>query len=126
MHYSPENLFASLSNDTRLRSLMLMMRCGELCVCELMYALDMSQPYVSRHLALLRESGLVVDRRAGQWVYYRINPQLPVWMTNVLHEMFDGIGEQPPYADDILLLEQMPGRPDAPRCRLTADGVKRI
>ncbi|MEJ2454820.1 MAG: metalloregulator ArsR/SmtB family transcription factor [Candidatus Thiodiazotropha sp.] len=112
----PDNLFASLSNDTRLRCLMLLLRHDELCVCELTHALAISQPHVSRHLALLRESGLVADRRAGLWVYYRINPELPAWVTNVLREIFGGVGGQAPYADDARLLEAMPERPDAPRC----------
>ncbi len=113
---SPDSLFASLANDTRLRCLMLLTRHEELCVCELTHALDISQPHVSRHLALLRESGLVADRRAGLWVYYRINPELPAWVTSVLYEVFDGIGEQSPYRDDAHLLDEMPNRPDAPRC----------
>ncbi len=113
---SPDQLFASLSNDTRLRCLMLLLRHDELCVCELTHALDISQPHVSRHLALLRETGLVADRRAGLWVYYRINPQLPDWVSNMFHELFLGVAEQSPYADDARLLEAMPNRPDAPRC----------
>lgn len=112
----PDNLFASLSNGTRLRCLMLLLRYDELCVCELTHALAISQPHVSRHLALLRESGLVADRRAGLWVHYRINPELPSWVMNVLHEIFIGIGKQSPYADDARLLEGMPNRPDTPRC----------
>jgi ArsR family transcriptional regulator len=116
MNQTPVNLFSSLANDTRLRCLMLLMQYEELCVCELTYALDISQPHASRHLALLRENGLVVDRRVGQWIYYRINPQLPAWVTNVLHEIFVGAGKQPPYCDDARLLDEMPNRPDAPSC----------
>jgi len=44
-----------------------------------MSALDESQPKISRHLALLRKSNLLLDRRQGQWVFYRINPDLPHW-----------------------------------------------
>jgi ArsR family transcriptional regulator len=115
-HLSPENLFASLSNDTRLRCLILLMRHQELCVCELTYALAISQPHVSRHLALLREHNLVVDRRDGLRIYYRINPQLPVWISQVLGEIFKGIAEQSPYLNDTQGLEQMPNRPNAPCC----------
>lgn len=112
----PDNLFASLSNEIRLRCLMLLLRHDELCVCELTHALAISQPYISRHLALLRASDLVSDRKAGQWVYYRINTDLPAWVANILNEIFIGVGEQSPYAEDARLLEAMPGRPDAPRC----------
>lgn len=62
MDIAPDSLYSSLANDTRLRSLMLQLRYVELCVCELTHALGLAQPHVSRHLALLRESGLVADR----------------------------------------------------------------
>ena len=116
MKLSPDSLFSSLANDTRLRCLMLLLRQGELCVCELTHALGISQPHVSRHLALLRESGLVADRRAGLWVYYRINPDLPDWVTSVLRETFSGVEKQPLFQSDARLLREMPNRPDAPRC----------
>jgi len=56
----------------------------ELCVCELTRALDEIQPKVSRHLAQLRQFGLLLDRKQGQWVFYRINPTLPAWVKSVL------------------------------------------
>ena len=37
------------------------------------------QPKVSRHMALLREAGLVIDRREGKWIYYRLSPNMPAW-----------------------------------------------
>lgn len=52
----------------------------KVCVAELTEALNESQPKISRHLALLRASGVVVDIRQGQWVFYRISDQLPGWM----------------------------------------------
>lgn len=57
---------------------------GELCVCELVVALDESQPKVSRHLAQLRNCSLLQDRRQGQWVYYSLHPDLPEWMLPAL------------------------------------------
>ncbi len=116
MNLPSDSLFPSLANDTRLRCLMLLMRHDELCVCELTYALGISQPHASRHLALLRESGLVADRRAGQWIYYRINPKLPAWQINVLREIFVGVAKRSPYRDDARQLRSMPNRPDAPCC----------
>lgn len=56
----------------------------ELCVCELICALDQSQPKISRHLAVLRSGGLLADRRQGQWVYYRLHPDLPTWAQEVI------------------------------------------
>ena len=58
----------------------------ELCVCELTQALDESQPKISRHLANLRRERLLVDRRQGQWVFYRLNPELPAWVGEVIRD----------------------------------------
>lgn len=78
--------FKCLADETRLKSLILLQSQGELCVCELMAALQQIQPKISRHLALLREHQLVLDRRQGQWIYYRLNPELPHWALAVLAE----------------------------------------
>lgn len=80
----PVLFYKNLADDTRLRCLLLIEREEELCVCELMEALDEIQPKISRHLAQLRRNKLVVDRRQGQWVFYRINPGLPEWAKTVL------------------------------------------
>ncbi|RJQ47906.1 MAG: ArsR family transcriptional regulator [Gaiellales bacterium] len=64
-------LFKALSDDTRLRILGLLLE-GELCVCDLVAILDMPQSTVSRHLAYLRNSGLVTDNRQGVWMHYRL------------------------------------------------------
>ena len=81
---NPTTLFKCLADDTRTKITLLVVSEGELCVCELTAALDLSQPKISRHLALLRSAGLLVDRRQGQWVYYRLNPALPAWVSAVL------------------------------------------
>lgn len=83
---NPLQFYKALADETRLRSLLLIQREGELCVCELMTALGESQPKVSRHLAQLRKAGLVLDRRQGQWVYYRLDPDLPEWARVALQE----------------------------------------
>ncbi len=80
----PIFLYKALSEETRLKSLLLMLKLGELCVCDLMEALNLSQPKVSRHLSELRKHGLVLDERRGKWVYYRINPSLASWVKQVL------------------------------------------
>ncbi|BCU06976.1 hypothetical protein Atep_16530 [Allochromatium tepidum] len=69
---TPRDLFTALAQDTRLRCLLLLATQGELCVCELTQATGVVQPHVSRHLAQLRELGLVQDRRDGLWVHYRL------------------------------------------------------
>ena len=78
------SFFKCLSDQTRLTCLMLIQQEGELCVCELMEALQESQPKISRHLAQLRRFDLLSDRRQGQWVFYSINPSLPAWAKDIL------------------------------------------
>lgn len=82
----PVTFYKCLADDTRLKSLLLIEAEQELCVCELTEALDLSQPKVSRHLAQLRSAELLLDRRQGQWVYYRINPLLPEWARDVINQ----------------------------------------
>ncbi|WP_462320571.1 metalloregulator ArsR/SmtB family transcription factor [Halochromatium sp.] len=108
--------FSALANDTRLRCLMLMWRHAELCVCELTHALGASQPHISRHLAQLRELGIVTDRREGLWVYYRISPTLPSWAGSVLSETASGIAGSAPFTHDEAALATMANRPGAARC----------
>ncbi len=95
---------------------MLLQREGELCVCELTYALNLSQPMISRHLAILRDSGLVLDRRAGQWIYYRISTELPDWIGTVLQTTVQANTAIAPFADDKHALTHMPNRPHAACC----------
>jgi len=66
-------LFHALSDPTRLR-LLRSLKKGERCVCELVDATDAGQSRVSFHLKVLREAGLLLDRRDGRWIHYRINP----------------------------------------------------
>lgn len=116
MPITPSELFAALAHDTRLRCLLLLLAHQELCVCELTHAIGASQPHMSRHLAQLREAGLVSDRRAGLWIHYRINPALPDWVLKVLHDSAAGLSASAPFASDTETLASMPNRPGAPRC----------
>lgn len=78
------SFYKSLSDDTRLQASLLIQQHGELCVCELVTALSISQPKVSRHLAQLRDAGLLLATKRGQWVYYSLAPTLPAWCRDVL------------------------------------------
>ncbi len=66
-----EQYFKALGDVNRLRILNLLLH-GELCVCDIQYVLESSQPTVSRHLAYLKNSGLVLDRRDGLRIFYRL------------------------------------------------------
>jgi ArsR family transcriptional regulator len=116
MNISSSNLFSALAHDTRLRCLVLLLRHEELCVCELTHAIGAAQPHISRHLAHLREIGLVSDRREGLWIYYRIRSRLPGWVSAVLKATADGVEREAPFATDEATLSAMPNRPGAPRC----------
>lgn len=92
--------FSLLADDTRLRILHLLLDGGSLCVCELTAVLDFSQPKISRHLAALREAGVVLDQRRGTWAYYRLHPDLPGWALEVLKTSFAHWGELSPFLAD--------------------------
>lgn len=86
MSLTPLQLFKNLSDETRLGIVLLLKEMGELCVCDLCAALDQSQPKISRHLAMLRESGLLLDRKQGKWVHYRLSPHMPAWAAQVIEQ----------------------------------------
>lgn len=79
------DFFKCLSDPTRLDILKMVMAKDNVCVCEMTEAMQLSQPKISRHLALLRNLSILLDQRKGQWVYYRLNPDLPEWAVAVLN-----------------------------------------
>lgn len=80
------HLFKALSDETRLRILALL-QVQELCVCDLMSVLQNPQSTISRHLAVLRQAGLVLDRRQGVWMYYSITKSADLFLQSVLRSM---------------------------------------
>lgn len=71
-----QDVMTALCDPTRRAALAIIWDGGEHCVCELMARLDASQSRMSRHMKMLREAGLVLDRRDEQWVRFRRNPSL--------------------------------------------------
>jgi len=71
-----QDVLTAICDPTRRAALSILRDGGEHCVCELMARLDASQSRMSRHMKVLREAGLVIDRRDAQWVRYRRNPDL--------------------------------------------------
>jgi ArsR family transcriptional regulator len=99
-----EQLFKGLADRTRLRILNLLGQ-GELCVCDLQFVLKAPQANVSRHLTYLKNSGLVLDRREGARIYYRLNrpedgiqPQLFAFLQAALRD-------DPAFAEDLRALK---------------------
>ena len=113
---SPAQFFKCLSDETRLRCVALLQKQGKLCVCELTAALGLSQPKISRHLALLRQCGLLLDSREGQWVYYQINPKLPDWAFPILANALTAVEITGQLQNDLERLKIMEGRPDMAMC----------
>ena len=73
-------------------------------------------PKISRHLAALRDTRVVSVRRAGQWIYYRINPQLPGWAGTILEATLSGVQQEAQFRRDLKQLHDMPSRPDNRVC----------
>ena len=78
-------IFKALSDPTRLR-IVLLLRQRELCVCELMFILNMEQSRVSRHMRVLRDGGIAESVRDGRWIIYRV----PEEMKDLLDGLFSG------------------------------------
>jgi ArsR family transcriptional regulator len=68
------DLLKSVADETRL-AILTMLHDGEMCVCEIMEFLSVSQPAVSHHLRILRQAGLINDRRQGKWIFYSLDPE---------------------------------------------------
>jgi len=83
-------IFKALGDETRLRIMALLIDGEELCVCDIMAALDLPQSTVSRHLSSLRNVGLVEDRRQGVWMNYRIN-QKEIEHASLIFELLAGM-----------------------------------
>ncbi|CAM4001713.1 metalloregulator ArsR/SmtB family transcription factor [Pseudoalteromonas byunsanensis] len=81
--------YKALADNTRLQCLLLIEQEQELCVCELMAALELSQPKISRHLAQLKKVGILTDRKHKQWVYYRIDEHLADWVKGIITQTYE-------------------------------------
>jgi ArsR family transcriptional regulator len=100
-----ETFSKALADQTRLRIVLLVAHKGELCVCELTQSLELAQPKISRHLAILRESGVLLDRKAGLWVYYRLHPALAAWAQTVIQQFLMGSANEAIYQADLQRLQ---------------------
>lgn len=80
---STARLFQALSDPTRVH-IVEMLRHGERCVCDLTDSLDAAQSRLSFHLKVLRDAGLVSDRKEGRWVYYTLRQEALEQMREVL------------------------------------------
>lgn len=109
--FDPISFYKTLTDNIRLKTVMLAHYHGELCVCELMEALEEdSQPKVSRNLAVLKKAKVITDRKHGQWVFYRINSELPLWAKSVIAQTTENNILQ--IHNELQRLANMQNRPD--------------
>ncbi len=93
-------VFQSLAEPTRLRLLNILRQAGEVCVCELVDALEVPQYNVSRHLHVLAQAGLLEDRRCGKWIYYRIAKDLKPYQRALLRALAELRDEREDFQQD--------------------------
>jgi ArsR family transcriptional regulator len=100
-----QDLFETLSDRTRLRILNLLAQ-GELCVCYFTAILRSPQPTISRHLAHLREAGLVAARRDGKWIHYSLVSPAEETRARVLGVVLEEIARDPEMEKDTRALQR--------------------
>ena len=122
------SVFKAIGDETRLKMLALLLRKGELCVCDFVEVLGITHSKASRHLRYLHNSGLVADRRQGLWVHYRIaSAGDNKWMVPIVeglkklikNEMFEDLFKK------INKWEKISGPPDE-RCGDGSQEKKRV
>jgi ArsR family transcriptional regulator, arsenate/arsenite/antimonite-responsive transcriptional repressor len=109
---SLEELFAALSDRTRLR-LLTLMQSSEVCVCFFVEVIDVPQPTISRHLAFLRRAGLVQTRKEGRWVHYAL-AALPSPLRHVLDVALKAAAQERQMQKDREALDRACCSPRAP------------
>lgn len=92
------DVLKALSDETRLRILNIVYE-KELCVCDIMETLKISQAKASRHLIYMKNAGLLKDRRSAQWVYYSIVPDEGIRFVDSL--VYDDLRKMEPYKSDL-------------------------
>ncbi len=101
------HFFHALSNDIRLRIVLLLATEPQLSVCQLVRILDLPQPKVSRHLAVLRESGVVAVDRKAQWICYHLAGALEPWQREVVEATRKSLLDDEQYQTDQRMLEEI-------------------
>jgi ArsR family transcriptional regulator len=107
----------ALADPTRVR-ILAALRSGELCVCELSEALDVTQSTLSTHLQVIRDSGLVRTRRDGKWVYYALESSAKRLLRSVFGYFADGVSQDALLRrDGTRLRKRLAEREDGSCCR---------
>jgi ArsR family transcriptional regulator, arsenate/arsenite/antimonite-responsive transcriptional repressor len=109
--------FKVLADETRLRCLALIFENDELCVCELIHALDLPQSKISRHLSIIKLNNVISQRREGQWVLYSKEPTLSDFKTSLINMTIDELSKTSIYKQDKERLTTMKNRPVLSCCK---------
>lgn len=84
------DIIKAMADGNRLRVVMNLASCGEMCVCQITELLNLATPTVSRHVSVLQKAGLVRSRKEGRWVYYALEEDFPVlcmkWLKSSLED----------------------------------------
>ncbi len=105
--------FGVLADEARLKMLWLLFNHRELCVCDFMEVLGITQSKASRHLRILYRAGLVTDRRDGLWVYYALRPLEPGLEKALLAELCEHLADRPAAVQLLAKLSAWRGRDGA-------------
>src|SRR5256885_16125458 len=105
-NYDIEKLFKALADRTRLRVINLLGD-SEVCVCFRVEILKTSQPKISRHLAYLRQAQVVVARREGKWMHYRLSEPPDEHAAHIFREVRTSLSEHPEFQRDRERLEKV-------------------
>lgn len=92
------SLMKALADENRLRIVALLAE-GELCVCHIAAALDLTQPNASQHLAVLKHAGVVERERRGSWTYYRLAADVDAGRQRILRAVLESVDPAGPRAD---------------------------
>ena len=105
------DFFKVLADETRLRCLSLILEYNEVCVCELIEALDLPQSKISRHLSIIKLNNIISQRRVGQWMMYSLHPDLSVFKHSIIEQTIKELSSQPLFKKDMKQLSKMDCRP---------------
>lgn len=128
----PQDIFQSLADPTRVRIMRLLaMSGGEICLCELVDSLLEPQYNLSKHLKILRQSGMLTAEKDGRWIYHRLVQGFP--FLELLYQLLKSLPDnEGVYAADLARFEQRLCLREAGRCRVgiqtatLADGVSDV
>jgi ArsR family transcriptional regulator len=99
-------MLKALADPTRVRIVRLLEGRDDLCVCEIVDALEIPQYSVSRHLGVLKAAGIVTDWRQGKWMHYALNPALPAEERAVVAAVCARVGREPVARQDRRRLQE--------------------